>query len=74
MDRGAQARTDRIAAGRGLPVTAGMGERDTAVRRASGDCPQSVDQLQERTRQITRRNRGVSLERVIQELNAFLTG
>lgn len=39
-----------------------------------GIAPQSVDRMQERVRQITRRNRGVSLERVIQELNAFLTG
>ena len=34
-----------------------------------GIAPQSVDRMQERVRQITRRNRGVSLERVIQELN-----
>lgn len=39
-----------------------------------GIAPQSVDRMQERVRQITRRNRGVSLERVIEELNAFLTG
>ena len=34
----------------------------------------SLARMKERVRAITRRNRGVSLGRVIQELNAFLTG
>lgn len=39
-----------------------------------GIAPQSVDRMQERVREITRRNRGVSLGEVIRELNAFVTG
>jgi RNA-directed DNA polymerase len=39
-----------------------------------GIAPQSLDRAKERVRQITRRNRGVSLEEVIGELNLFLTG
>lgn len=39
-----------------------------------GIAPQSLDRAKERVRQITRRNRGVSLEEVIGELNSFLTG
>ncbi len=36
--------------------------------------PQSVQRIKERIRRITRRNRGVSFERVIGELNSFTTG
>jgi RNA-directed DNA polymerase len=36
--------------------------------------PKSLERVKERIRQITRRNRGVSLERVVGELNSFLTG
>ena len=36
--------------------------------------PKSLERFKERVRQITRRNRGVSLERIIGELNSFLTG
>jgi RNA-directed DNA polymerase len=39
-----------------------------------GIAPKSMERLKARIRQITRRNRGVSLERMIQELNAFLPG
>jgi len=39
-----------------------------------GIAPASLARMKERVRVITRRNRGVSLGRVIQELNAFLTG
>jgi RNA-directed DNA polymerase len=39
-----------------------------------GIAPQSLDRARERVRQITRRNRGVSLPDVIGELNQFLTG
>jgi len=39
-----------------------------------GIAPQSLDRARERVRQITRRNRGVSLPEVIGELNLFLTG
>ena len=36
--------------------------------------PASLERAKGRIREITRRSRGVSLERVISELNAFLTG
>jgi RNA-directed DNA polymerase len=36
--------------------------------------PKSLARFKERIRQITRRNRGVSLERIIGELNSFLIG
>ena len=36
--------------------------------------PKSLERAQERVREITRRNRGVSLEQQIRELNCFLTG
>jgi RNA-directed DNA polymerase len=36
--------------------------------------PTTVPRAQEKIRQITRRNRGVSLEQVIEQLNAFLRG
>lgn len=39
-----------------------------------GIAPKSLDRMRTWVREITRRNRSVSLERVIRELNAFLTG
>lgn len=36
--------------------------------------PKSIERAKDRIRQITRRNRGVSFERVIGELNSFTTG
>lgn len=36
--------------------------------------PQSLDRAKDRIRQITRRNRGVSFERAVSELNSFLSG
>lgn len=39
-----------------------------------GIAPQSLERARERVRQITRRNRGVSLSEVIGELNLFLNG
>lgn len=36
--------------------------------------PQSLDRMKDRVRAITRRNRGVSFERTIGELNSFLSG
>ena len=39
-----------------------------------GIAPQSLDRAKQKVRQITRRNRGVSLERMVSELNSFLTG
>ncbi len=39
-----------------------------------GIAPQSLDRAKERLRQITRRNRGVSFEQVIGEINEFIDG
>lgn len=39
-----------------------------------GIAPKSLERAKERIRQITRRNRGISLDRMIRELNSFLTG
>jgi RNA-directed DNA polymerase len=39
-----------------------------------GIAPKSLERAKERIRQITRRNRGISLARMIRELNTFLTG
>ena len=39
-----------------------------------GIAPVSLQRAKVRIRRITRRNRGVSLERMIAELNSFLTG
>jgi RNA-directed DNA polymerase len=36
--------------------------------------PKSLERAQDRVREITRRNRGVSFEQVVRELNSFLTG
>jgi RNA-directed DNA polymerase len=39
-----------------------------------GVAPKSVERMKGRIRSITRRNRGVSFERVMSELRSFLTG
>jgi len=39
-----------------------------------GIAPKSLERAKDRIREITRRNRGISLERMICELNSFLTG
>ena len=39
-----------------------------------GIAPRSLERAKRRIREITRRNRGVSLERMIRELNSYLTG
>ena len=36
--------------------------------------PASLERAKDRIREITRRNRGISLERMISELNSFFTG
>lgn len=36
--------------------------------------PKSLERAQDRVREITRRNRGVSFEQLVRELNSFLTG
>jgi RNA-directed DNA polymerase len=39
-----------------------------------GIAPKSLDRAKQKIRELTRRNRGVSLGRVVSELNSFLTG
>jgi RNA-directed DNA polymerase len=39
-----------------------------------GVAPHSLERIKQRIRGITRRNRGISLDRMIQELNAYLSG
>ena len=39
-----------------------------------GIAPSSLKRAKDRVREITRRNRGISLARMINELNSFLTG
>lgn len=39
-----------------------------------GIAPKSLERAKDRIRQITRRNRGIGLDRMIRELNSFLTG
>ena len=39
-----------------------------------GIAPASLERARDRIRRITRRNRGISLERMIDEVNSFLTG
>jgi RNA-directed DNA polymerase len=39
-----------------------------------GIAPRSLERAKARVREITRRNRGISLDRMIRELNLFLTG
>ena len=39
-----------------------------------GLAPKSLDRAKERLRRITRRNRGISLERMVAEVNSFTTG
>jgi|SRR6516165_56532 RNA-directed DNA polymerase len=39
-----------------------------------GIAPKSLERAKERIRQITRRNRGIGFDRLLRELNSFLTG
>ncbi len=39
-----------------------------------GIAPKSLERMKQRVRRITKRNRGISLERMIAELNGFLSG
>jgi RNA-directed DNA polymerase len=39
-----------------------------------GLAPKSLDRAKDKLRQITRRNRGIALERMIAEVNSFVTG
>lgn len=60
-------------------ATAPVQERQFLGYRILGDgrlamAPRSLERAKRRIRQITRRNRGISLERMIGELNSYLTG
>ena len=39
-----------------------------------GIAPKSLSRAKERLRRITRRNRGIALERMVSEINSFTTG
>src|SRR4029450_5526479 len=60
-------------------ATAPVGDRKFLGHRLLGDgtqtiAPRSLERAQDRIREITRRNRGVSFEQLVRELNSFLTG
>jgi RNA-directed DNA polymerase len=60
-------------------AVAPVGERKFLGHRLQADgtqtiAPQSLQRVQDRVRQLTRRNRGVSLEQVLAELNRYLLG
>ena len=69
----------RLRVNRDKSAVAHVSERKFLGYRLLGDgtlamAPKSIQRAKERIRQITRRNRGVSFERVIGELNSFTTG
>ena len=69
----------RLRVNRQKSAVAPVGERKFLGHRLLGDgtltiAPKSLDRAKDRIREITRRNRGVSFERMIGELNSFLTG
>lgn len=69
----------RLRVNRDKSAVAHVSERKFLGYRLLGDgtltiAPRSIQRAKERIRQITRRNRGVSFERVIGELNSFTTG
>jgi RNA-directed DNA polymerase len=69
----------RLRVNREKSAVAHVSERKFLGYRLLGDgalaiAPQSIQRAKERIRQITRRNRGVSFERVIDEMNSFTTG
>jgi RNA-directed DNA polymerase len=60
-------------------AAAPVGERKFLGHRLLADgtqviAPQSLERARDRVRAITRRNRGVSFEQLVRELNSFLTG
>jgi RNA-directed DNA polymerase len=69
----------RLQINRDKSAVAPVGERKFLGYRLLPDgtlglAPASVTRLKQRVREITRRNRGIALERVIAELNALLSG
>jgi len=69
----------RLRVNRDKSAVAPVSERKLLGHRLLGDgtltvAPKSIQRAKERIRRITRRNRGVSFERVVSELNSFTTG
>lgn len=69
----------RLRVNRGKSAVAYIEERKFLGHRLLGGgklgiAPRSLERAKDRIRQITRRNRGISLGRMIGELNSFLTG
>jgi RNA-directed DNA polymerase len=69
----------RLRVNQAKSAAAPVGERKFLGHRLLADgsltiAPKSLDRAKDRIRQITRRNRGLSFEQVIGELNSFLSG
>lgn len=69
----------RLRVNRDKSAVAHVSERKFLGHRLLNDgtltiAPKSLERIKDRVRHITRRNRGVNLERVIEELNSYLTG
>lgn len=69
----------RLRVNREKSAVAHVAERKFLGHRLIGDgrlgiAPRSLERVKARVREITRRSRGVALERMIHELNEFLTG
>lgn len=69
----------RLRVNRGKSAVAYIEERKFLGHRLLGGgklgiAPKSLERAKDRIRQITRRNRGISLDRMIGELNSFLSG
>lgn len=69
----------RLRVNRTKSAVAPVGQREFLGHRILWDgrlilSPESLKRVKGRIREITRRNRGVSLERMISELNSYLTG
>lgn len=69
----------RLKVNRDKSAVAPVGERQFLGHRLLtggrlGIAPKSLGRAKDRLRQITRRNRGISLDRMVSEVNAFSTG
>ena len=69
----------RLRVNREKSAVAHVSERKFLGHRLLGDgtltmAPKSLERMKDRVREITRRNRGVSFERMVGELNSLLTG
>jgi RNA-directed DNA polymerase len=69
----------RLKVNRDKSAVAPVGERQFLGYRLTsigtlGIAPKSLDRAKDRLRKITRRNRGISLDRMVSEVNAFTTG